>query len=161
MQIYDIEQGKQVGRLPFYGEFKHFELKGNLLLLITNNGVNDYYTFLVLDSNPVTNRPLVLNKAVYEKGKTDCYAMINMSTTDTNYIVERKKSIEVNFLPVTQISIDTSSVIFTLSKAKEKIEIIRLDHSKLLKSPFVDEKIDFVVFPTATTVANENAVISQ
>ena len=33
-----------------------------------------------------------------------------------------------------------------LNKAKEKVEIIKLDHSKLLKSPFSEERLDEVVY---------------
>lgn len=37
-------------------------------------------------------------------------------------------------------------MVYILNKAKEKVEIIKLDHSKLLKSPFGEEKVDMIVY---------------
>lgn len=50
--------------------------------------------------------------------------------------LDKKKNIEVSDAELTHISDNTSSLVYILNKAKEKVEVIKLDHSKLLKSPF-------------------------
>jgi len=37
-------------------------------------------------------------------------------------------------------------LVYILNKTKEKVEIIKLDHSKLLKSPFGEEKMNKIVY---------------
>ena len=42
----------------------------------------------------------------------------------------------MNDTQISKISENTSSLLYIFNKTKEKVEIIKLDHSKLLKSPF-------------------------
>jgi hypothetical protein len=41
---------------------------------------------------------------------------------------------------------NTSSVLYVLNKAKEKVEIIKQDHSKVLKCAFSEDRLDQVVY---------------
>jgi hypothetical protein len=47
---------------------------------------------------------------------------------------------EINNDQINRVSNDTTSLIYILSKSKEKVEIIRLDHSKILKVEFNEQK---------------------
>ena len=40
----------------------------------------------------------------------------------------------------------TASLVYIFNKAKDKLEIIKLDHSKLLKSPFGEERVNQVIY---------------
>lgn len=51
-------------------------------------------------------------------------------------MLEKKKNTEITDNIVSKITENTSTVLYILNKAKEKVEIIKLDHSKILKSPF-------------------------
>jgi hypothetical protein len=37
-------------------------------------------------------------------------------------------------------------LVYILNKTKEKVEVIKLDHSKLLKFPFGEEKMNKIVY---------------
>ena len=47
---------------------------------------------------------------------------------------------------VSKISETTASLLYIFNKTKEKVELIKLDHSKLLKSPFGEEKMNQVIY---------------
>ncbi len=53
---------------------------------------------------------------------------------------------ELNDDQIKGVSLNSSSLIYILSKSKEKIEIIRLDHSKILKLEFKEERTEKIVF---------------
>lgn len=61
-------------------------------------------------------------------------------------ILDKKKNTDFADGSISKVTENTSSIIYALNKAKEKVEIIKLDHSKLLKSPFGEEKLDKVVY---------------
>jgi hypothetical protein len=50
--------------------------------------------------------------------------------------LDKKKNVEITDFELTSISDNTSSLVYILNKAKEKVEVIKLEHCKLLKSPF-------------------------
>lgn len=100
----------------------------------------------MLDPEPVATKPLITNRNVYEKGKGDYYAFMNLTNAESIFLVEKKKNQELSDLNINQISNDTASIIFVLSKSKEKIEVVRLEHSKILKSPFGEEKLDKIIY---------------
>lgn len=72
-------------------------------------------------------------------------------TNEANTILDKKKNTDITDGGISKVSDNTSSIIYALNKAKEKIEIIKLDHSKLLKSPFGEEKLDKVVYSKKVT----------
>lgn len=135
------------------GTIKYADIANNLLLIITTKEQTDYFNFFVLspEGNPL--QPLVTNRAVYEKGRGDYYRFINLLSTEANVILDKKKNSEFGDGGIAKIGDNTSSIIYALNKTKEKVEIIKLDHSKLLKSPFGEEKLDKVVYSKKTARA--------
>jgi hypothetical protein len=83
---------------------------------------------------------------VYEKGKGDYYQVFNMFSNEATVILDKKKGADFSDAAIPKISENTSTMIYALNRAKEKVEIIKLDHSKLLKSPFGEEKLDKIVY---------------
>lgn len=59
-----------------------------------------------------------------------------METAETIQFMDKKKNTDISDSEISQISETTSSVLYILNKNKEKVEVIKLDHSKLLKSVF-------------------------
>ena len=59
-----------------------------------------------------------------------------METAETVQFMDKKKNTDISDSEISQISETTSSVLYILNKNKEKVEVIKLDHSKLLKSVF-------------------------
>jgi hypothetical protein len=59
-----------------------------------------------------------------------------MQTVEATLVLEKKKNTEITDNIVSKITENTSTVLYILNKAKEKVEIIKLDHSKILKSSF-------------------------
>ena len=125
-----------VGKFGLEGQLRHCELRQNLLLIITNKDNTDYFTFLVLRQGQSSNQPLVTNRVTYEKGKGDLYRLYNLNTSETPQYLDKKKSCEVSEAEIDSITDDTSSLLYILNKTKEKIEVVKLEHSKLLQSPF-------------------------
>lgn len=103
--------------------------------------------FLVLNNQPTSTQPLITNRVTYEKGKGYMYRLFNLLSSEAAQFLDKKKNTE---LPEEEINMieeqNTSSLLYILNKTKEKIEIIKLDHSKLLKSPFGEEKMDSVIY---------------
>ena len=66
------------------------------------------------------------NRAVYEKGKGDCYRLFNMQSTEAALVLEKKKNIELTWQRVPKISEASTSCLYILNKAKEKMEVIKL-----------------------------------
>ena len=59
-----------------------------------------------------------------------------METAETVQFMDKKKNTDISDSEISQISETTSSVLYIFNKNKEKVEVIKLDHSKLLKSVF-------------------------
>lgn len=59
-----------------------------------------------------------------------------------NYVLDKKSNSENKSSGNIEINENTFSILFVLNKSKEKIEMIKIDHSKLLKSPFKEEKLN-------------------
>lgn len=59
-----------------------------------------------------------------------------METAETIQFMDKKKNTDISDSEISQISETTSSVLYIFNKNKEKVEVIKLDHSKLLKSVF-------------------------
>lgn len=55
---------------------------------------------------------------------------------------DKKKQQELNDLLPEEIDQHTTSIIYVFNKQKEKVEIIKFDHNKLLESSFGEDKIE-------------------
>ncbi len=136
VEIYDIEESKLVGRVAVEGTIKFAQLNSNLLLLVTAREQTDYCHFFLLSQNPLSGSPLITHRALYEKGRGDYYQLANMLTTEANLLLDKKKGSDFPEGRIARVGDNTSSILYVLNKAKEKVEIIKLDHIKVLKSPF-------------------------
>lgn len=146
VEIYDIEESKQVGKFELEGVVRYSELRDNLLLLVISKDNTDYFHFMVLQAEPNHLLPPITNRGIYEKGRGDYYGIANYSTPEAAHMLDRKKNSELPESSISKISEGTSSVLFILNKSKEKVEMIKLDHSKLLKSTFGEEKVSRIVY---------------
>ena len=78
--------------------------------------------------------------------------------------LDKKKNIEISDATIDKISDSTTSLLYIFNKTKEKIEIIKLDHSKLLKSPFGEEKMNQVIYSKKSSehsIPQESAEIER
>lgn len=144
VEIYDIEESKLVGRVTVEGSIKFAELNNNLLLLVTAREQTDYCHFFILNAG--NNGPVVTHRALYEKGRGDFYQLSNLLTAEANILLDKKKGTDFPDGRIARVGDNTSSILYVLNKAKEKVEIIKLDHSKVLKSAFNEEPIDQPVY---------------
>lgn len=135
-----------MGRFAVEGTLKFAELSSNLLLIVTNREQTDYCHFFLLAHEPAAQQPLVTHKAVYEKGRGDYYQLANLLTSEANVLLDKKKGSDFPEGRISRVGENTSSILYVLNKAKEKVEIIKLDHSRVLKSPFSEERLDEVVY---------------
>jgi hypothetical protein len=69
-----------------------------------------------------------------------------MSTAEAALVMEKKRNGEVGDESVGRVSESTSSVLLIMNKSKEKIEVIKLEHAKILKSCFGEEKLNLIVY---------------
>ena len=60
--------------------------------------------------------------------------------------MDKKKNTDISDAEIEFISESTSSILYVFNKNKEKIEVIKLDHSKLLKSVFGEEKMNQIIY---------------
>lgn len=72
--------------------------------------------------------------------------MINMLTAEAGVILDKKKGSDFPEGRIARVADNTSSVLYVLNKAKEKVEIIKQEHSKVLKCPFSEDRLDQVVY---------------
>ena len=60
--------------------------------------------------------------------------------------MDKKKGADIPDAVISKLSDNTSTILYALNRAKEKVEIIKVEHSKLLKSPFGEERLDKIVY---------------
>ncbi len=72
--------------------------------------------------------------------------MINMLTAEAGVVLDKKKGSDFPEGRIARVGDNTSSVLYVLNKAKEKVEIIKQDHSKVLKCAFSEDRLDQVVY---------------
>jgi len=72
--------------------------------------------------------------------------VINMLTAEAGVVLDKKKGSDFPEGRIARVGDNTSSVLYVLNKAKEKVEIIKQDHSKVLKCAFSEDRLDQVVY---------------
>lgn len=117
-----------------------------MLLVIANRDQTDYFHFFVLHPEPTNLQPLITNRVVYEKSKGDYYRAFNLLSNEASAILDKKKGADISDTTISKLSDNTSTILYALNRAKEKVEIIKVEHSKLLKSPFGEERLDKIVY---------------
>lgn len=80
-----------------------------------------------------------------------------MLSNEAAAILDKKKGADIPDTAVTKLSDNTCTILYALNRAKEKVEIIKVEHSKLLKSPFGEERLDKIVY-SKKGVKQEEAV---
>ena len=60
--------------------------------------------------------------------------------------MDKKKNTDISDAEIDHISETTSSILYVFNKGKEKVEVIKLDHSKLLKTVFGEEKMNQIIY---------------
>ena len=84
--------------------------------------------------------------ATYEKGKGDAYQLHNMESSEAVQFLDKKKGTDISETAIDKLSQTTASLLFIFNKTKEKVEIIKLDHSKLFKCNYKEQKTGKVVY---------------
>jgi hypothetical protein len=69
-----------------------------------------------------------------------------MLTAEAGVVLDKKKGSDFPEGRIARVGDNTSSVLYVLNKAKEKVEIIKQDHSKVLKCAFSEDRLDQVVY---------------
>jgi hypothetical protein len=69
-----------------------------------------------------------------------------MLTAEAGVVLDKKKGSDFPEGRIARVGDNASSVLYVLNKAKEKVEIIKQDHSKVLKCAFSEDRLDQVVY---------------